>query len=184
MQRFIWYIKHPNQTLNSDPNSLNNRSFALRYFEVDDGCLYYKEEYKPDSNSTVITTPRRYVALEYNTFQFITDIHRLLQHFSIQKTYERVSKRYYSITCNDVAWVVNRCTICNLNTAAKGPATVIPIVASRYINRFQIDFIDFSTTPDSEYNWIIQGKDPFDRFVLLDLLPDKKALSVAAVIEQ
>jgi hypothetical protein len=44
--------------------------------------------------------------------------------------------------------------------------------------------MDFSTSLDSEYNWIIQGKDPFDWFVLLDPLPDKRASFVAAVIEQ
>ena len=107
MQQFIWYIEHLNQILNSNPNSMSNRSFALRYFEVDDGCLYHKEEYKPDSNGGVFTIPRRYVALKRNAFEFITNIHRLLQHFGIQKTYERVNKRYYGITRNDVAWVVN-----------------------------------------------------------------------------
>jgi hypothetical protein len=184
MQQFIWYIEHLNQILNSDPNSMSNRSFALRYFEVDDGCLYRKEEYKPDGNGSVFTTPRRYVALERNAFEFITNIHRLLQHFGIQKTYKRVNERYYSITRNDVTWVVNRCTICNLKAAAKDLAPVIPIVASRCLNRFQIDLIDFSTTPDGKYNWIIQGKDPFSRYVLLDALEDKQASSVADIIKQ
>ena len=103
MQQFIWYIEHLNLILNSDPNSISNRSFALRYFEVDDRCLYRKEEHKPDGNGSVFTIPRRYVALERNAFEFITNIHRLLQHFSIQKTYERVNERYYGITRNDVA---------------------------------------------------------------------------------
>ena len=82
---------------------MSNWSFALRYFEVDDGCLYRKEEHKPDGNGGVFTIPRCYVALKRNAFEFITNIHRLLQHFGIQKTYERVNERYYSITWNDVA---------------------------------------------------------------------------------
>ena len=183
-QQFIWYIEHPNRMLGCDQISINQRTFALRYFEVDDGCLYRKAETKPDGNGGFITGPRRYVALIHNAFGFITDIHRLILHFGIQKTYEQVSERYYGITCNDVAWVVNRCTICNLKAAAKEPVLVTPIVASRCMNRFQIDLMDFRTTPDGEYNWIIQGKDPFDRFVLLDPLPDKTALCVAAVIER
>jgi hypothetical protein len=44
--------------------------------------------------------------------------------------------------------------------------------------------MDFTTTPDGEYNWIIQGKDQFERFVLLDALPDKTAMSAALVIEK
>jgi hypothetical protein len=96
MQQFIWFIEHLNQTLG--PEHANNRAFALRAFEVDDGCLYRREEHKPDGNGSVLTIPWRYVALERNAFRFISDIHRLLQHFGIQKTFERVSERYYGIT--------------------------------------------------------------------------------------
>jgi hypothetical protein len=151
-QQFIWYIEHPNRMLGHDARSVNQRTFALRYFEVDNGCLYRKEENKPDGNGGFITIPRRYVAQTHNAFGFITDIHRLLQHFGIQKTYERVAERYYGITHQDVTWVVNRCLICNLKASRKDPALVIPIVLSRCINRFQIDLMDFSTTPDSIYN--------------------------------
>jgi hypothetical protein len=44
--------------------------------------------------------------------------------------------------------------------------------------------MDFSTTQDGIYNWIIQGKDPFSRYVLLDALEDKEASSVADAIKQ
>ena len=182
MQQFIQFIKHPNQTLS--PKHANNRAFALRAFEVDDGCLYRREEHKPDGNGGVLTIPQRYVALKRNAFRFISDIHQLLQHFGIQKTFERVSKRYYGITQADVSWVVNRCTICNLKAAAQGPPAITPIVANRCLHHFQIDLMDFSTTPDGNYNWVIQGKDPFNKFVLLDGLEDKTAMSVAIVVER
>ena len=44
--------------------------------------------------------------------------------------------------------------------------------------------MDFSTTPDGDYNWICQMKDQFSRYVSVDELEDKKALSVAAVVER
>ena len=44
--------------------------------------------------------------------------------------------------------------------------------------------MDFSTTPDGNYNWVIQGKDPFNKFVLLDGLEDKTAISIAIVVER
>jgi hypothetical protein len=75
MWRFRWYIEHPNQVLNTNPQTLANRAHALRYFEVIDGCLYRKEEQKPDGDGGVITIPRRYVALERNAFRFISNIH-------------------------------------------------------------------------------------------------------------
>jgi hypothetical protein len=36
---------------------MNQQAFALRYFEVDDSCLYRKAENKPDGNSGVIPVP-------------------------------------------------------------------------------------------------------------------------------
>jgi hypothetical protein len=70
-----------------------------------------------------------------------------------------------------------------LKAAAQEPLAITPIMANRCLHYFQIDLIDFSTTPDSNYNWVIQGKDPFNKFVLLDRLEDKTAISVAIVVE-
>jgi hypothetical protein len=92
-QQFIWYIEHPTKLLGHDQKSINQRTFALRYFEVDDGYLCRKAENNPDGNGGVITILGWYVALTYNAFGFITNIHRLLLHFRIQKTYERVTER-------------------------------------------------------------------------------------------
>ena len=191
MQQFVWYLEHPLRTLTTPADSArdrardaNTRNFAIRYFEVDDGCLYRSAEFKNGENGQLVEIPRRYVALKHNAFKFITDIHRLLQHYGIQKTYERVAERYYSITRENVAWVVNRCTICNLKGSAKNPAPVTPIVASRCMNRVQIDLMDFRTTPDSDYNWVCQMKDQFSRYITLDELEDKEASSVAAVVER
>jgi hypothetical protein len=71
-----------------------------------------------------------------------------------------------------------------LKAAAQGLLSITPIVTNWYLYYFQIDLIDFSTTPDSNMNWIIQEKDPFNKYILLDRLPDKTAKSVAIVIEQ
>jgi Integrase zinc binding domain len=134
VQQFIWFIDHPDQNLSL--KHTNTQAFALWSFEVDDGCLYRKEDYKPNGNGSITTILQRYVVQQHNAFRFIIDIHCLLQHFGIQKTYERVIEQYYSITRNDVAWVVNRCTICNLKGAAKSSAPVTSIVASQCINHF------------------------------------------------
>jgi hypothetical protein len=57
-------------------------------------------------------------------------------------------------------------------------------VANRGLHHFQIDLMDFSTTLNGNYNWVIQGKDLFNKFVLLDGLEDKTAMSVAIVVER
>ena len=71
-----------------------------------------------------------------------------------------------------------------MKAAAQGPLAITPIVANRCLHHFQIDLIDFSTMLDSDYNWVIQGKDPFNKFVVLDGLEDKTAKSVAIVVER
>jgi hypothetical protein len=74
--------------------------------------------------------------------------------------------------------------ICNLAGTAKVQAPLIAIVSSRYLNRVQIDLIDYSTTPDSNYNWVAQVKDYFSYFIWLEALEDKTVLSVANIFLQ
>jgi hypothetical protein len=105
-----------------------------------------------------------------------------LQHYRIRKTYERVAERYWGITRNDVAWVVNRCLICNLSSTAKSTAIPVPIVSSRCLNRVYIDLIDFRTTPDSSFYWLAQLKDYFSHFIWLILLPSKESSILANAI--
>jgi hypothetical protein len=71
-----------------------------------------------------------------------------------------------------------------LKAAVQGPLPVTPIVTNRCLHHFQIDLMDFTTTPDGDYNWVMQGKDPFNKYILLEGLPDKTAKSVANVMER
>jgi hypothetical protein len=70
-----------------------------------------------------------------------------------------------------------------LKAAAQELLSVTSIVTNQCLHYFQIDLIDFTTIPDSDYNWVIQRKDPFNKNILLEGLPDKTAKSVANIIE-
>jgi hypothetical protein len=159
-----------------------NRQFAKAYFEVQDGVLYCKAETKVDKEGNAFQVSPCYVARVNNTFQFISQIHRNLQHFGIRKIYKRVAERYWGITRTDIAWVINRCLICNLSSTAKSTAILIPIVSFRCLNRLYIDLIDFRTTPDSIYSWLAQLKDHFSRYIWLVLLPNKEVLILVYII--
>jgi len=50
------------------------------------------------------------------------------------------------------------------------------------MDRLQIDLMDFRTTPDGEYTWILQIKDTFSRYIWLYGLKDKSAPSVYAIL--
>jgi hypothetical protein len=70
------------------------------------------------------------------------------------------------------------------HTLATVQAPLIAIVSSQCLNLVQIDFIDYSTTPDGNYNWVVQIKDHFSCFIWLEALKDKTALSVANIFSQ
>jgi hypothetical protein len=184
---FKFYIEHPDipMTSNIPEQQLKfstNCQFAKAYFEVQDGVLYRKAETKVDKEGNAFQIPSCYIARVNNAFQFITDIYWNLQHFRIRKTYERVAERYWGITWNDIAWVVNRCLICNLSRTAKSTAIPISIVSSQYLNRLYIDLMDFRTTPDRIYCWLAQLKDHFSQYIFLSLLPNKEVLTLAYII--
>jgi hypothetical protein len=184
---FKFYIEHPDipMTSNIPEQQLKfstNQKFAKAYFEVQDSVLYRKAETKVDKEGNAFQIPLCYVARVNNTFQFITDIYRNLQYFGICKTYKRVAEQYWGITRNDIAWVVNYCLICNLSNTAKSTAIPIPIVSSWYLNRLYIDLMDFRTTPDRIYCWLVQLKDYFSKYIWLLLLPNKEILILVYII--
>ena len=101
----------------------------------------------------------------------------------VDKTYERVTENYYGITWSNVAQVVARCNICTTAAAAKTKALVRLILSGRCLDRIQFDLIDFISIPDHEYNWILQIKDTFSKYIQLIPLPDKRAETVAEALD-
>ena len=62
---------------------------------------------------------------------------------------------YYSISCDDIEWVVDKCAVCKLIKAQKGKAPIQLIKTHCCLNRVQIDLIDFKVLADSEYKYIL-----------------------------
>jgi hypothetical protein len=44
--------------------------------------------------------------------------------------------------------------------------------------------MDFSSLIDGKFKWVLQGKCPFSRFILLEALEDKSAESVCLVLKK
>jgi len=107
----------------------------------------------------------------------------VLTSLGVDKTYERLTENYYGITRSNVAWVVARCNICTTTAAAKTKVLVRPILSGRCLDRVQFDLMDFTSIPDHEYNWILQIKDTFLKYVWLVPLPDKGSETVAEALE-
>ena len=81
-----------------------------------------------------------------------------------------------------MAWVIARCNICGTTAAAKGKVLVKPILSGWCLDRVQFDLMDFTSIPDQEYNWILQIKDTFSKYVWLVPLLDKRVETVAEAL--
>ena len=101
----------------------------------------------------------------------------------VDKTYKWLIENYYSITQSNVVWVVAYCNIYTTTTTAKTKALVRLILSGQCLDHVQFDLMDFRSIPDQEYNWILQIKDTFLKYVWLIPLLDKGSTIVAKAFE-
>jgi putative transposase len=102
----------------------------------------------------------------------------------IHKTHEYLFSRYSGIRQADVREIISRCVICALNKANETAPIIKPITSNCCMQRVQIDLMDFRTDADGEFEWVMQMKDHFSRFIWLDALEGKDSEEIAAKIEK
>jgi hypothetical protein len=61
----------------------------------------------------------------------------------------------------DIAWVVNKCKICNSNTITVNKALITPILSKGPSYRIVVDLIDFRTSIDKSNSYIGHIRDAF-----------------------
>jgi len=173
----IQYSKNTYTDRNERGKLYGFKNWTLKHFELDDGQIYRKAEMARGTEYN-----RRYAACQWDAFELIAGVHRGLCHSGINKTHERAMELYYGITQGDVEWILQRCTVCNQNAANRAPSSVTPIISQRCLDRVYLDLMDFTSQPDGEYNWVLQIKDHFSRYVWLFALKDKGSEEVARCV--
>ena len=87
-----------------------------------------------------------------------------------------------------MAWVVDKCQICNVNSANREPLTITPIKSRRVLDRVYIDLMDFTLQPDTQasgvFKWVLQIKDHFSRMIWLYPLLAKTSAKVARCLSE
>ena len=58
-----------------------------------------------------------------------------------------------------------------------------PIISSRFLQRLQMDLIDFTPQPDGDMKWILHMRDHFTKFSWAYPLPNKQAAGVASKLK-
>ena len=93
----------------------------------------------------------RIAACTYDAAKHIVGKHRELGHTGIAKTFESLQEDVYGIRRKDVAWLINRCGICNFQRPLNTKAPLEPIIVDRVMERLQINLINFWHSPDDHY---------------------------------
>lgn len=160
-----------------NPYATTNKKlrYFAREFVVQHGQLYCRTQ---DLISQGLL-PHRQVVLADSAFDMIVRAHLRIGHAGYHKTFAKVESTTYSITREEVKWVVDRCRNCFLNKPASTRAPFSPIEVNKTFERVQIDLIDMRHEPDGQYKWILHAKDHFSKFSYLYALKSKEAGEVA-----
>ena len=121
----------------------------------------------------------RVVAMTYDAAQHIIRVHEAIGHTGVRKTHQKLLEEVYGITQEDVAALVKPCQICLINRASNTRAPLEPIIATRVLERVQIDLIDFRHEPDGRFKWIMHIKDHVSKFSALFPQTSKEAIECA-----
>lgn len=123
----------------------------------------------------------KYICAYENLFEEIDKYHKSVGHGGIHKTLKEVKKHYSNITLKFVKAYIEFCLGCQEKNTKSGSKKVVvkPIVSSGFMNRGQLDLMDFQSMPDGVYKWIMHYQDHHNKLSFLCPLTSKCAREVA-----
>ncbi len=114
----------------------------------------------------------------------VARIHRQELHVGADTVFLHAAHHFYTITRNEVCWLLPFCLPCQDERAATSAlAPLQPIESSLPFQRVQIDLIDRRLTPDNNYTWILHAKDHFSKVTALYPLINREALTDALAFQ-
>ena len=112
-------------------------------------------------------TPPLVVLRDWQLYETVVNMHCQIPHGGQEKTFVRLSEKYYGIIRPEVRWLLKHCTVCRLNRPSRTRPPLEYTVVSRLFERVQIDLIDMRHEPDGQFKWIYHMKDHWSRFCRL-----------------
>ncbi|XP_026484875.2 KRAB-A domain-containing protein 2-like [Vanessa tameamea] len=89
-------------------------------------------------------------------------------------------KDKYLVPIFAVTIFINLCKTCLSRKSFRKKGIIVkPLVSDDFNRRGQIDLVDFQTSPDQEYKWLLQYQDHLTKFCFLRPLKSKQAKEVA-----
>ena len=174
--RYHNWITNPNAKISKmlskkeQARETSEKHQALKKFHMKDNQLYRNAE-KSYGDRIAATT--------YDAAQHIIHIHNAIGHPGIRKTHQKILTQVYGISQEDVGALLSACKVCLVNRTSNTKAPLEPIVATRVLERVQIDLIDFRHEPDGRFKWIMHIKDHVSKFSALFAQTSKEASECA-----
>ena len=120
-----------------------------------------------------------YVVPYENYFEKIEESHKATGHGGRDKV-EQNLKNKYNIPRIAIQIFINLCTTCNKKKSKPCKGVVIkPILSADFNSRGQIDLIDFQSTPDGNFKWVMNYQDHATKYLYLRPLTSKRATEVS-----
>lgn len=115
-------------------------------------------------------------------FQLILDTHIATGHGRRDKIVHALRNKYV-IPIFAITIFLQLCTTClSKKSLPKNGIVVKPLISEDFKRRGQVDLMDFQSSPDGEYKWLLQYQDHLTKFCFLRPLKSKGAKEVAIEI--
>ncbi|XP_049874566.1 KRAB-A domain-containing protein 2-like [Pectinophora gossypiella] len=115
-------------------------------------------------------------------YQKILDAHIATGHGRRDKIVHTLKDKYV-VPIFAVSIFLNLCKTCLAKKSFPKKGIVVkPLISDDFNRRGQIDLVDFQTSPDQEYEWLLQYQDHLTKFCFLRPLKSKQAKEVAIEI--
>ena len=160
-----------NKAIKPNTTDYNNmRRFEIKEVEVEGSIV--SRLVKRGTNEKIIS--------EEDLFDIINELHISSGHGGRDHLKRDIRDKYGNITQEIIMNYLKCCEFCQTKHGrVKKGIVVKPIVSSEEFNRFQVDYIDLQSCPDTiddkSYKFILHGQDHLTKFCFLRATEDKSA---------
>lgn len=160
-----------------NPNTKDSKAYYLlnQYKVMEIGGLNKLIKFDEKENKIL------HVVAYEDMFDIIDEVHKRIGHGGIVKTFKVLSKDYVNVSNKFIRVYVELCVGCLKKNTKTGSKKVVvkPIVSNGFMNRGQVDLMDYQSMPDGVYKWILHYQDHHNKLSFLCALISKCAKEVA-----
>lgn len=111
-------------------------------------------------------------------------IHDLFRYASQNQTLNLINYDYYSISKNEILFLIQKCKICQTKVINKSKDLFNLIILITIIEYNQTNDIDMRFYFDGKYNWICHIVSDFSKIHMMIIIENKTPISIGYVIHK